>query len=826
MKIFFKFVLKSMLEKKGKFLLLELAVFLSTALFIGSYGMTDLVKDITTKQITESFEGKNIVIYDKSGNNLTNIDNMRYVGIKKVAAFFTMTGSYIVNDDMSSVSVQGRKNTNINQEQFLTGEKYLDNFKGNKCIISKRVSQKLGLNTNDDLEILINGEKIVFNIYAIYSNEGTLSQDQENNFTIIVPYEFISEKFNLQNKYNTILAEGSKNNLEESITAFNSANKNFNAEKAFDENIIDSRLSQIVTIFYVMLSIVILVSVVIISSSFKLIVTERMSTIGTFLSQGATRKKVISILLLESFAYGLFGSVLGLIGGYGIIYLVSYLTSPFAAEGIINTPSFRPNYIFVALFFGIGLSVISSLLPVLKVRKLPIKDVILGALNTTFKVGWKKAIIGTILLLTGIVLHFKESINISMAADLLILLGSAFIIPKIIDLISTAVHKIIRDKTSIIAMAFNNVRTSKELLNSITLIIISVLSVIIITSVSSSLKKAISGTYNDMKFDISVLVESTPTQDTNDKIIKEVLNRDDIDKESIQSINFTYCEIDNEKIRVRGIDVDRYLNYDKYLSWENKEYKKAFKTLKETKNPSMIITKSVSENLHLKKGDKVKVKIENKTCNVNIVAIINGKLLSNGYFVMIKNSDLSNLFNPYMTTNIIMNTKSDVIKIKNQIQKPLKGYLATVTTAEESKQHNIEENEQLIMICSFFSFITIIIACFGVLNNMNICYLNSKKNLALLHSLGLSKRQKNRLLLYQGLLTIFWSMVFMVPLAYVTINLVTNVIKAIGFDMTVALDLTIIPKLTLGLVILIVLSILPSIFKGRKFSIINEMKYE
>ena len=44
--------------------------------------------------------------------------------------------------------------------------------------------------------------------------------------------------------------------------------------------------------------------------------------------------------------------------------------------------------------------------------------------------------------------------------------------------------------------------------------------------------------------------------------------------------------------------------------------------------------------------------------------------------------------------------------------------------------------------------------------------------------------------------------------------------------MTVALDLTIIPKLTLGLVILIVLSILPSIFKGRKFSIINEMKYE
>ena len=36
MKVFLKFVLKSMTEKKGKFLLLLLAVFLSTALFVGS----------------------------------------------------------------------------------------------------------------------------------------------------------------------------------------------------------------------------------------------------------------------------------------------------------------------------------------------------------------------------------------------------------------------------------------------------------------------------------------------------------------------------------------------------------------------------------------------------------------------------------------------------------------------------------------------------------------------------------------------------------------------------------------------------------------------
>lgn len=826
MKVFLKFVLKSMTEKKGKFLLLLLAVFLSTALFVGSYGMTDLVTDIVTKEVTETFEGRDIVITDKNGAGYFNIDKLKSKGIKDVNPQLIINGSYSYNDDMSCISIDGIKDENINKKQFIKGEKSLDNFDGEKCIISKRISEKLKIEENDKLEISVNGEKIGFNVYAVYSNEGILSSDQENSFTIIVPYEFISEKFDLKNKYNSVLATGTEETLKDSIKAFNSANKDFKAEKAFDENIIDSMLSQIITIFYVMLSIVVLVSVVIISSSFKLIVTERMPTIGTFLSQGATKKKVISILFLESFTYGLFGGILGFFGGYGILYLVSYATSPFAAEGIINTPNFRVSYIVVALAFGIGLSVISSLLPVLKVRKLPIKDVILGALNNTFKVGWTKAIIGTILLLIGMVLQFKESINISMAGDLIILLGSAFIIPKIIDLISTAVQKIIRDKTSIIAIAFNNVRTSKELLNSITLIIISVLSVIIITSVSSSLKEVVSGAYEDLKSDISISFSRNPILDSKDKIINEVLDRDDIYKNSIQSVNFTYSEVDKEMIPIMGIDEDKYLNYDKYLSWDSNEGKESYKALKEAKKPSVIITKSVSESLNLDKGDTIKLKIDDKSCEVKIVSVIDGKLYWNGYFMMMKNSDLIDLFNPYMNTEIIANTKGDANKVKDAIKKPLRDYLAEVSTSEELKQENIENNEQMMTVFSFFSFITVVIAAFGVLNNMNICYLNSKKNLALLHSLGLSKRQKNRLLLYQGLLTIFWSMVFMVPLAHVTINLVTNVIKLIGFDMTVVLDLTIIPKLTLGLVILIVLSILPSIFKGRKFSIINEMKYE
>lgn len=58
-----------MTEKKGKFLLLLVAVFLSTALMVGSYDITDFITDIMTKQITETFEGRDIIITDKNGES-------------------------------------------------------------------------------------------------------------------------------------------------------------------------------------------------------------------------------------------------------------------------------------------------------------------------------------------------------------------------------------------------------------------------------------------------------------------------------------------------------------------------------------------------------------------------------------------------------------------------------------------------------------------------------------------------------------------------------------------------------------------------------------
>ena len=109
--------------------------------------------------------------------------------------------------------------------------------------------------------------------------------------------------------------------MEQSINEFNDVNTQVKAETSFANH--EGMLNAIKegrTICFALLTIVILLSAVIISSSFKLIIVERMPVIGTFFSQGATKKNIIFVLLTESSLFGILGGVLAFLIGVGAIY--------------------------------------------------------------------------------------------------------------------------------------------------------------------------------------------------------------------------------------------------------------------------------------------------------------------------------------------------------------------------------------------------------------------------------------------------------------------------------------------------------------------------
>ncbi len=92
MKIFFKYVVHAMLEKKARLVLLLFAFTLSTALFFASLGLADIIVDSVSRPIVEKTEGNHIRIVPETGDPFFDIDDIVPAGIESFTASIALSG--------------------------------------------------------------------------------------------------------------------------------------------------------------------------------------------------------------------------------------------------------------------------------------------------------------------------------------------------------------------------------------------------------------------------------------------------------------------------------------------------------------------------------------------------------------------------------------------------------------------------------------------------------------------------------------------------------------------------------------------------------------
>ena len=195
---------------------------------------------------------------------------------------------------------------------------------------------------------------------------------------------------NANDGYTTILAEFEKDNLSDKqmrkeLEKFNDNNTKVLASSLVNTDYGDT--SQIQILLYIMLAIVCIISILIIRGVFKLIIAERMQTIGTFMSQGATKSKIKYLLILEAALYGCIGSVFGTGLGIGLLFIINRLISPNAKYGIYNPFHINPVHIVIGIIFATVLAIFSSSSAVRKIKKLQVKEVILNRVENHEKTG-------------------------------------------------------------------------------------------------------------------------------------------------------------------------------------------------------------------------------------------------------------------------------------------------------------------------------------------------------------------------------------------------------------------------------------------------------
>jgi putative ABC transport system permease protein len=142
-----------------------------------------------------------------------------------------------------------------------------------------------------------------------------------------------------------------------------------NADRGSEE--IREDLGFLRTALLVFAFVALFVGAFLIFNTFSITVAQRITEFGMLRTLGASRGQILFAVVLEALLIGLLGALLGLVGGYAI---AKGLNALFVAIGIdLPTTALvtKTRTIVVSLLIGIGVTLVSSLVPALRSTRVP-----------------------------------------------------------------------------------------------------------------------------------------------------------------------------------------------------------------------------------------------------------------------------------------------------------------------------------------------------------------------------------------------------------------------------------------------------------------------
>ncbi|MDW7674078.1 MAG: FtsX-like permease family protein, partial [Bacillota bacterium] len=174
----------------------------------------------------------------------------------------------------------------------------------------------------------------------------------------------------------------------------------------------------------------------------------------------------------------------------------------------------------------------------------------------------------------------------------------------------------------------------------------------------------------------------------------------------------------------------------------------------------------------------------------------------------------------YIKTSIDPKIVADELKSRFSRVEPI------IYTMAELEQMNMDMNNQMFAILRGFSLMTLLIGIFGVVNNLIISFMERKRSLAVLRSIGMSKKQIVKLIFVEGLTGGFVGGTVGVMAGLLALSVVPYVMQALNVPIPMHYSASLFGNAIIaGIGITIVASVSPAL-KSAKLNIIEAIKHE
>ncbi|MBC6679743.1 ABC transporter permease [Zhenpiania hominis] len=820
MRILTKYLLSTFLENFGKQFLMFLSIVISTALLISSLAVVDLLTGIYMEKSVKQYGDYNIQISQEQGKvwNLEDVEELKNIRRLSMLTAFGRVSDYENRD----VQIIGAEEDELQEFSPMKAiEQSGAAFQGKTAIISEKTKENLDVELGDSLNLSFEGKEETYRIIGVYETESLFQGDMEERFSVVIPQENLAAYEKGKTNCTSVYACVEEEQSDAWAESFNKAHKEQSVicAKTYDQDVIKSQFEWIQLPMLFMLLITLIMSAFIISCTFRLIIGQRLPVLGTFFSQGASSGQIYGLFLMEGLLYGVAGGLAGcLAGNYLTRFIANYSVHSlrFSAYEDCQVPG---SYFLAGFLFSILFSAAMVIIPVHSIKKIPLKEIILNMMEQKKQRRRGPLICGLCFLAAAAVMALiAEPTNyvLSMPCISFFLIGAVVLIGYAAYAVCRPAAAFFRGKSAVGMLAFNNVGTSGILKNNITLITVCITAVLIISALSASITEAINGSYAKMNFDICVTVSQAESEEAGSAVYEN------FDPDSVIEIGTISTRFDGDPLKpmyLFYVDPEEYRDFENYMSYEDKEAQ--LRKLDGQKN-GIIVSQRIARTYGIEAGDTISVESDGEEYQLNVLSILDARMYSSGNYNLITRETAAELFGFEYPSQYYIRTEIP----KEDVKQELSGYGAEITDKQDQVDAAEEEMRQFTDILSVFSYVIMIMGALAVISNVTISFLQRKKDMAVMTSIGISPPQKTGMLLLESLTVAVAGIVFGVISGGISLYLLGDVFTLLMLDLNLGYDGAVLGVISLATVLIVMLTAVPVVIKCEKLDIVKELKYE
>jgi len=389
--------LKSLLARKLRLILSGLAVVLGVmfvsgafvvtdtlsrsfdAVFASAYSQTDVGISAKPKIAVSEFEGEEIA----APLPAAAVGKVRAVaGVAAATGVVSVDGARVIGADGKVLNSFGPPRLGGNW----TGTDELVELRAGRgpqqadeIVVNALVAEQAGLAVGDRVGVLTLAPKKEFTLVGVFGYSGgrdTLGGVQEVMFTEPVAQQLMLGETGVFSTITVRAADGvSPAELRDRIGATLGGDYVVKTGDQLAEESaagLQEGLGFFTNILLGFAGVALFVGVFLILNTFSIIVAQRTRELALMRAMGASRRQVVTSVLVEAVVIGLLAAVLGLAAGVGVGAGLAYLFGRFGAGGLDLAPvGVPPAAIISAFVVGVIVTVVAAVLPALRASRIP-----------------------------------------------------------------------------------------------------------------------------------------------------------------------------------------------------------------------------------------------------------------------------------------------------------------------------------------------------------------------------------------------------------------------------------------------------------------------